>query len=116
VLWGFASLWFALAVITVYYTKRFEFNLGWWACTFPVALFASVSIKIGEVVPSKFFRVVGAILVVFVVLLWMTVSVMTVRGIISGALFDLPASTSTNGGIELEKDGLDPAEDVEKDD
>jgi tellurite resistance protein TehA-like permease len=116
VLWGFASLWFGLAIITVYYTRRFEFNLGWWACTFPVALFASVSIKIGEVVPSKFFRVVGAILVVFVVLLWMIVSAMTVRGIISGAVFDLPASTSTNGGIELEKDGLDLAEDVEKDD
>lgn len=116
VLWGFASLWFGLAVITVYYTKRFKFNLGWWASTFPVALFASISIKMSEVIPSKFFKVVGAILVVFVALLWIIVSFMTTRGVISGKLFELPPSTSAIGNMEIEKDDLERAADVDKDD
>ena len=91
-LWGFASLWLGLAVFTVCYTRRFEFNLGWWAFTFPVALFASVSIKIGEIIASRFFRVFGAIVAVGVILLWMMVSVMTIKGVFSGKLFEHPTS------------------------
>lgn len=116
VLWGFACVWFGLAVITIYYTKRFEFNLGWWAFTFPVALFASISIKIGETIPSRFFRVVGAIVAVGVILLWIMVSVMTIRGVISGKLFELSAPAPDTSNSKTEKDNIERADNLAKDD
>jgi len=30
VLWGFALLWIFFAVATIFYAKRFPFNMGWW--------------------------------------------------------------------------------------
>lgn len=118
-LWGFAFVWLGLAVITVYYTKRFEFNLGWWALTFPVALFASVSIKMGETIPSRFFRIVGAIVAVGVFLLWMMVSTMTIRGAISAKLFEAPplsSTTTTNIDMEIRMKDIEVAADTRKDD
>lgn len=115
-LWGFACLWLGLAVFTVYYTRNFEFNLGWWAFTFPAALFASVSIKMGETIPSRFFRVVGAIVAVAVFLLWIMVSIMTIRGAISGRIFEAPPFSATSGKAELRKDDIELAEDATKDD
>ena len=112
ILWGFAIMWFGLALITVYYTKKFEFNLGWWASTFPVGLLASVSIKMGEKLPSRFFRVFGAIVAFGVIMLWIMVSVMTIRGIISGRLFELPPSSSISGDQNIEKEDLEQAESV----
>lgn len=115
-LWGFACVWLGFAVFTVGYLRRFEFNLGWWAFTFPLALFASISIKIGEVLPSRFFRVVGTIVAVIVFVLWILVSGMTIRGAISGKLFEAPLLPATTGKNEIRKNDIELAEDTTKDD
>lgn len=36
VLWGFAIVWFIVAVIMIAVSGRFPFNMGWWGFIFPV--------------------------------------------------------------------------------
>jgi Voltage-dependent anion channel len=36
ILWGFAILWFIVAIIMIAVSGRFPFNMGWWGFIFPV--------------------------------------------------------------------------------
>ena len=36
ILWGFAIVWFVVAVIMMAISGRFPFNMGWWGFIFPV--------------------------------------------------------------------------------
>ncbi|KAE8326354.1 voltage-dependent anion channel [Aspergillus sergii] len=78
ILWAFAliRLFFALAFIVR--CKSFPFNIGWWGFTFPLGL------------PSEFFRILGIIVSLCVVVLWVVVSVGTLKGVVSGQLFVAP--------------------------
>lgn len=39
VLWGFAIIWFVIAVVMIAMTYPFPFNMGWWGFIFPVGKF-----------------------------------------------------------------------------
>ena len=90
VMWGFGLIWLAFALATIYQCRPFPFNMGWWGFTFPIGVYAISTIKFGEVMPSEFFKVLGTIFSVVVVLLWMIVAARTVRGAWSGRLFHAP--------------------------
>jgi tellurite resistance protein TehA-like permease len=36
ILWGFAIVWFVVAVIMITTSGSFPFNMGWWGFIFPV--------------------------------------------------------------------------------
>ena len=36
ILWGFAIVWFVVAVIMIAVSGKFPFNMGWWGFIFPV--------------------------------------------------------------------------------
>ena len=36
ILWGFAIVWFVVAVVMIALARRFPFNMGWWGFIFPV--------------------------------------------------------------------------------
>lgn len=36
ILWGFALVWFVVALIMIATSGRFPFNMGWWGFIFPV--------------------------------------------------------------------------------
>lgn len=36
VLWGFALIWFIIAIIMISSAYPFPFNMGWWGFVFPV--------------------------------------------------------------------------------
>jgi Voltage-dependent anion channel len=40
ILWGFAIVWFIIAVIMITISGRFPFNMGWWGFIFPVGEFS----------------------------------------------------------------------------
>jgi tellurite resistance protein TehA-like permease len=81
VLWGFALVWFGVAVMMIAMAGRFPFNMGWWGFIFPVGVYtpiqsASVStadttvcegvftlltISLGEELESKFFKVLSCV-------------------------------------------------------
>ncbi|KAB8349551.1 hypothetical protein FH972_023575 [Carpinus fangiana] len=90
VLWGFGLMWLAIAVAAIYRSRPFPFNMGWWGFTFPLGVYSASTIQIGLEMPSLFFKVLGTIFSVCVVLLWVVVALGTVRGAKSGELFNAP--------------------------
>lgn len=89
VLWGYGCVWlfFALASIT---RSKFPFNMGWWGFTFPIGVFATSTCTLAKEIPSRFFKVLGTILSVAVILLWLVVGVVTCKSAISGTIFFAP--------------------------
>lgn len=85
VMWGYGLVWllFALASIT---RSRFPFNLGWWAFTFPLGVYAVSTITLGSELPSVFFEIFGTVLAAAVILLWIMVTAMTIFKAWSGEI------------------------------
>ena len=89
VMWGYGLVWlfFALASIS---RSKVPFNMGWWGFTFPLGVFAVSTTTMAEELPSLFFKVLGTIFSVAVVLLWLVVSVGTIHGAVTGSLLFAP--------------------------
>ncbi|KAJ5730932.1 uncharacterized protein N7483_005440 [Penicillium malachiteum] len=90
VMWSFGLVWLFFALASITKSQKFSFNIGWWGFTFPLGVYAASTIQIGTELPSSFFQVLGMILAFFVVLLWIIVSIGTLRRVISGKLFFAP--------------------------
>lgn len=90
IMWGFGLMWLAFALATIYKSRPFPFNMGWWGFTFPLGVFAVSTIEFGVEMPSFFFRVLGTIFSVAVIILWMVVAVGTAKGAWNGRLFYAP--------------------------
>lgn len=60
-LWSFGCLWLFFAVSAIVRLRRFPFNLGWWAFTFPLGVFTTCTTQLGHEMPSRFFKVLGTV-------------------------------------------------------
>lgn len=89
-LWAFGLTWFVFAIAAISSCGSFPFNMGWWGFTFPLGVFALSTIQLGVEFPSLFFRVLGTIFAVMVILLWIVVFLGTVKGAWEGHLFYAP--------------------------
>lgn len=61
IMWGFGILWLAFALATIYQSRPFPFNMGWWGFTFPLGVFSASTIQIGLEMDSTFFKVLGTV-------------------------------------------------------
>lgn len=91
VMWGFGLVWLFFAVASIS-RSRFPFNMGWWGFTFPLGVYTVATVTLGKGLPSLFFRVLGTVLSVGVLLLWVVVSIGTLRGLVSGGLLFAPCA------------------------
>lgn len=64
--------------------------MGWWGFTFPLGVYSLSTMLIGEELPSLFFRVLGTVFGVSVILLWIMLAIRTAMGAWSGHLFAAP--------------------------
>lgn len=110
VLWAFSLLWLFFAVASIVRSKRFPFNMGWWGFTFPIGTFGLSSNKLAIELPSLFFRVIGAITTVSLCILWIIVSLATIRDVLAGGtkVFSAPCLA------DLAKEKSDELDDAEK--
>ena len=94
--WGLGLWWMLLAIfITLRYVKAgMPFNLGWWGFTFPLGVYALVTLKLGATVHSVFFELFGTGLVLMLVLMWLIVASKTLVGAYRGNLFVSPCIAS----------------------
>ncbi len=94
--WGLGLWWMLLAiVITLRYIKEgIPFNLGWWGFTFPLGVYALVTLALGATLHMQFFAWFGSGLVLILVLLWLIVASKTVAGAYRGNLFVSPCIAS----------------------
>ena len=92
VLWGFGAWWLALATLTTLRSARrgLPFNLGWWALTFPLGVYAAATSGLGTLTNLEVFTVLGRLFVVVLAALWLLVAARTVRGAWQGHLFRTP--------------------------
>lgn len=91
IMWSFGLIWGIFAVATISRSPNgFPFNMGWWGFTFPLGVFALSTMQLGKEMPSLFFRVLGTIFAVMVMLLWVVVAAGTLRGAWNGKLFYAP--------------------------
>ncbi|KAK1150041.1 Plasma membrane sulfite pump involved in sulfite metabolism [Aspergillus melleus] len=90
IMWSFGLVWLFFALASIARCKSFPFNIGWWGFTFPLGVFAVCTCEMGAALPSRFFRILGTVLSMCVVVLWVVVSVGTLKGVWSGRLFFAP--------------------------
>ncbi|KAK5047789.1 hypothetical protein LTR84_006454 [Exophiala bonariae] len=107
IMWGFGLCWLVFALATIYTTRPFPFNMGWWGFTFPLGVYAISTMTFGVEMPSLFFKVLGTIMSVAVIILWCIVAAGTARGAWSGHLFNAPCLK------QLKKEDRKPKEKVD---
>ncbi|KAK3698211.1 Plasma membrane sulfite pump involved in sulfite metabolism [Vermiconidia calcicola] len=90
IMWAWGMVWFALALASIYKAWPLPFNMGWWGFTFPLGVYSLSTVLIGVELPSLFFRVLGTIFGVAVILLWCVIAFRTVMGAWNGHLFNAP--------------------------
>ena len=91
-LWGYGLWWMAMAIlITARYLRTgLPFNLGWWGYTFPLGVYSVATLRLGTVLPIPAFTVFGEGLVAALVLMWLIVASLSLRGAWRGDLFVAP--------------------------
>ena len=99
VMWGFGLVWFFFAVASIARSK-FPFNLGWWGFTFPLGVYTVATTTLAQELPSGFFRVLGTIFSVSVVLLWLVVASWTMAKAWTGEIFFAPCLQEWRQGVE----------------
>ncbi|KAF3006630.1 hypothetical protein E8E13_007719 [Curvularia kusanoi] len=90
IMWAFGLTWLCFALASIYKSRPFPFNMGWWGFTFPLGVMALSTMEFGRIFPSLFFKILGTIFAVAVIFLWCVVAVGTIRGAWSGRLFNAP--------------------------
>lgn len=105
-LWGCGVWWLLLAVLVTarYLRTGLPFNLGWWAFTFPLGVYALATLKLGALFGHPFFDMMGTVLVAWLAVLWCLVTVRTLEGAWRGHLFVAPCLAHGQG---MSGQGLD---------
>ena len=88
--WGLAAWWFVMALIMIAYYKfkrSLPFALSWWAFTFPSGAMAICSGIAWQVSQIAFIRVFYSGVVFFLLVVWLVVFGITLKGVISRKLF-----------------------------
>lgn len=91
IMWGYGLVWlfFALASVT---RSKFPFNMGWWGFTFPLGVYTVSTTTIAAELPSTFFKVLGMVFSLLVILLWILVAVRTAIASAKGDMFFAPCA------------------------
>lgn len=89
-MWAFGLTWLCFALASIYKLRPFPFNMGWWGFTFPLGVMALSTMEFGNIFSSLFFKILGTIFAVAVMLLWCIVAVGTAKGAWNGRLFNAP--------------------------
>ena len=61
ILWAFGLVWLFFAIASIFRSKSFPFNIGWWGFTFPLGVYAASTCQMGSELPSRFFNVLGTV-------------------------------------------------------
>jgi C4-dicarboxylate transporter/malic acid transport protein len=103
VLWGYGAWWLLLAALkTVRYLKEgLPFNLGWWAFTFPLAVYSLATLALAHVTHLVLFTVESGILVTCLAIFWIVVTVGTAHGAWHGYLFVSPCLKGSDPAARL---------------
>jgi C4-dicarboxylate transporter/malic acid transport protein len=91
-LWGYGLWWLAIAIATTVSHARegLPFNLGWWAFTFPIGVYAVTTLRLGQLLDFPLLTSFGGVLVMALAMIWLVVVGKTLSGALKGFLFADP--------------------------
>lgn len=90
--WGSSIFWAINALFSVFYQRRsasIPFNISWWALTFPLGVFATLTVGLSEALEFRFFNICFLVQVSMLLLLWLFNVVATVIGVCTGKIFTI---------------------------
>ncbi|OAQ61096.2 sulfite transporter Ssu1 [Pochonia chlamydosporia 170] len=90
IMWAYGLAWLFFAIISIIKYRRIPFNIGWWGLTFPMGVWTSATLSLGNEMSSTFFSYLGTAMSCVVALLWLLVTVFTLRGAFTGRIFVAP--------------------------
>lgn len=88
--WGFGVWWLVMASLLTLATRaagQLPFALSWWGFTFPLGAFVAESLRLQHVVGWQSFGMVGVFAWGLLLVLWSLTLWRTLRGVMSGAIF-----------------------------
>jgi tellurite resistance protein TehA-like permease len=99
-IWGYGAWWLimAVAITCTYLPRRLPFNLGWWGFTFPLGVFTAASFALAAQTGVEIFSILGVVLTAVLGVLWLLVSLRSLAGAFSGALFRDPSFSQQPDG------------------
>ncbi|KAJ2353691.1 Plasma membrane sulfite pump involved in sulfite metabolism, partial [Coemansia sp. RSA 2618] len=98
--WGSCVFWLAHAVFSVVYQRRSDvipFNISWWALSFPIGVFATLTASLGDVLEMWYLQVNFLVLVAVLLVLWLFNMARTIVGAWTGSIFGIPSLTNKLG-------------------
>ncbi|MBN2658169.1 MAG: hypothetical protein JXR86_14005 [Spirochaetales bacterium] len=90
ILWGFTLWWMVLSIAKTVFAlmrKTMGFTLSWWAFTFPIGAVAVSTGSLNTLFHMGTLNYIQIGMSSFLLLVWLAVSVFTVRGISNGSIF-----------------------------
>ena len=97
--WGYGVFWWAFACIAILQhlittgpkkaLQNWDASLSSWSLVFPWGVFTNAAIELGLILNSQAFKVLAAILTVFLVVLWLLNAGATVVGLVNGKMLGL---------------------------
>ena len=91
IMWGFSIWWLVLSILKTGYALiqgTLKFALSWWAFTFPLGALAVATGSINNLLKLQIFSILQVILTLFLFFVWLTVAVLTLKGISDGSIFN----------------------------
>ena len=89
-LWGFGVWWLVMAILLTLAAKKgghLPFALSWWGFTFPLGAFVAASLRLSGLTGMAGIDVVGLACWGLLVVLWSLTLINTLRGVVSGSIF-----------------------------
>ncbi|KAL4924254.1 putative malic acid transport protein [Aspergillus undulatus] len=95
--WGFGTFWWLFAILSIGYTlyvqsggwRNVSFSLTAWSLIFPWGVYTNGAVQLGKLMDSPAFDVWSTALLLMLVVMWIVVNVLTLKGIATGKILGL---------------------------
>ncbi|KAJ5954797.1 hypothetical protein N7501_009076, partial [Penicillium viridicatum] len=94
--WGYGVFWWFFAILTICYTLHTQpggwksrFTMSVWSVVFPWGTFTNSAVEFGRLMDSPVFDVFSTALLLLLVLMWVIIQLLTLKGIVTGRVLGL---------------------------
>ncbi|OQE47359.1 hypothetical protein PENCOP_c001G05558 [Penicillium coprophilum] len=96
-IWGYGIFWWFFAILSICYTlhtqpggwKKSRFTMSVWSMVFPWGTFTNAAVEFGKLMNSPAFDVFSTALLLLLVIMWIVIQILTLKGIVTGRVFGL---------------------------
>jgi len=116
ILWSMGICWILIALLSIFSVLKKSgppsFGIAYWGLIFPNGVYALLSVQLGNVLDSGFFRVFGALWSCVVFILWLAISIRSIPALVDRTIFSEPCLAAAPGSalpIKSDVEGGNPS-------